>query len=173
MTRLRVPASLAGILAGLLMLTTATPAFAGERPVTERIPVPGPQVFAAGQACPFETEWSYARQGVLWQTTFPVRPDGAQLIRQSGVVRTIVTNLESGKSRSYVTPAVQDFLFRADGTIDVTIDGRVPVAYFPTDLGGPAMYLYTGHLHDVVDSSFTLIKHEFKGHSIDLCAVLS
>ncbi|HEY6571192.1 MAG TPA: hypothetical protein VIZ22_12930 [Candidatus Limnocylindrales bacterium] len=173
MARRRVSAVFAGVLAGILMLSMASPALGREKPVSERIPAPDPSVFEAGQACPFATEWSYPGKAFLILTTFPMRPNGDQLIRQAGVVNTKITNLESGKSRTYLTPAVQDFLFKADGTIDVTIDGRVPVAYFPTDLGGPAMYLFTGHLHDVVDSSFTLIKHEFKGKSIDLCAVLA
>lgn len=173
MARPRVPAVVAGALAGILLLTMASPVLGREKPVTERIPAPGPSVFDAGQACSFATEWSYPGKASLVQTTFPVRPNGDQLIRQAGVVNTKVTNLESGKSRTYVTASVQDFVFKADGTIDVTIDGRVPVAYFPTDLGGPAMYLFTGHLHDVVDSSFTLIEHHFKGQSINLCAVLS
>jgi hypothetical protein len=172
MTRPGVPAVVAAVTAGILALSLASSALAGGKPETVKIPVPEPVVFPAGLSCPFPVEWAFESKN-LQSKTFPVQANGDQLVRQTGHVMTTVTNLDSGASLVVNTSDRQDFLFHADGTIDVTINGGALAAYYPTDLGGPAMYYFKGHLHDLVDSEFTLVSHQFSGRSTDLCAALS
>ena len=128
--------------------------------------------FAAGETCPFAVRWAGVRAS--GQTlTFPAGPDGDQSLRILGAATIDVINLETGASITVHVGGRQNLIFHADGTIDAVITGRVLAAYFPTDLGGPAMTLFIGRLHDTVTSDFTLVAHAFRGSEIDLCAALS
>jgi hypothetical protein len=170
---LRGRALRAGLAAGLLAVSLASPALAGGMPEHIRTPGPAPFVFPAGLSCPFDVEWAFETKGVQ-VTTFPVQENGDQLVRQTGNVTATVTNLENDRSITTNTSDRQDFLFHADGTMDVRINGRALAAYFPGDVGGPAMYLFIGHLDDTVTASdFTVLRHSFSGKAIDLCAALS
>ena len=46
-------------------------------------------------------------------------------------------------------------------------------AYFPTDIAGPSMWLFRGHLHDTLLLDLTQIAHEFNGSQVDICAALT
>jgi hypothetical protein len=163
---------LAAAVGGMLALSFAAPAFAGGKPEHTRIPVPDPAVFPAGLSCEFTVEWRFASQN-LQLTTFPVQPDGDQVVRQTGHQVTTITNLDNGRSMTVNTTNRQDFVNHPDGSIDVFIDGRVVAAYFPTDVGGAGMFVFNGHLHDVLDPGFTLVDHHMSGHVLDVCAALS
>jgi hypothetical protein len=129
------------------------------------------QSFTAGQVCEFRVRWD---SDVIHATTivFPVNRAGDQVVRSVGEIRTTITNVDSGKSVTVGGGIRQDLVFHSDGTINAIIDGTVVAGYFPTDLGGPAMWLFRGHMNDTLDSSFTLSRHEFHGIQQDLCAVL-
>jgi hypothetical protein len=170
---LRGRALRAGLAAGLLAVALATPALAGGKPEHVRTGAPDPFVFEAGLSCPFAVEWAFEVNN-LTVTTFPVQANGDQLVRQTGHVMATVTNLENDRSITTNPSDRQDFLYHADGTMDVRINGRALAAYFPGDVGGPAMYLFIGHLDDTVTASdFTVLRHSFSGTSVDLCAALS
>ena len=89
----------------------------------------------------------------------------------TGVVR--VTNFDTGEWITLSGGVRQDLIFRADGTIDVWINGTVLAAAGVPDLGGPSMWWFRGHLHDVLDATFTRTAHSFTGNATDICAALS
>jgi hypothetical protein len=128
--------------------------------------------FAAGQACAFPVRWD---GGISHATTlvFPATSEGDQLVRSVGYIQTVVTNLSTGKSIDASGGVRLDLVFHADGSVTANIDGVVLAAYSPSDLIGPSMWLYRGHLHDELDGSFTQLTHEFHGRQLNLCSALS
>lgn len=128
-------------------------------------------VFDAGTLCPFEVVWDIPAVGST--LIFPVKANGDQLIRQVGPMIITVTNTDSGAAMDIRGGIKQDLVFHADGSLDVYISGAVIAGYFPTDIGGPAMWFYRGHLNDVVTADFTAVGHTFSGNATDLCAALS
>jgi hypothetical protein len=135
--------------------------------------VPGfTATFPAGEVCRFTTTWDVAETNVN-QLVFPVDSNGDQLVRTSGHGLTVVTNAATGRSITLSGGFRQDLIFRADGTIDVWINGTVLAAAGVADLGGPSMWWFRGHLHDVLDATFTRTAHSFKGNATDICAALT
>ena len=128
-------------------------------------------VFEAGVVCPFEVVWDIPAVGST--LIFPVKANGDQLIRQIGAMIIKVSNAETGASVDLRGGVKLDLVFHADGSIDVNISGSVVAGYFPADIGGPSLWFYRGHLHDVVTADFTVLGHSFSGHATDLCAALS
>ena len=127
--------------------------------------------FPAGVLCDFAVRWEFDAGG--HQLVFPVQPNGDQVVRSVGGVTGTITNLDGDRSFPIRGDARQDFVFHADGTIDVIINGTVVAGYFPTDVGGPSMWLFRGHLHDEVDGTFTATSHSVSGLATDLCAALT
>ena len=171
MPRPGVPAFGAALLAATLILASAAPALAQGRPEVDRIPGTGVVDFPAGEVCDFDLRWEFS-DADLTSIVFPVQPDGDQLQRLAGFSTTTAINLETGASLTFNTSTRLDFLFRADGLIEVSAAGRVATAYYPTDLGGRGHYLFVGHLEDLVDGSFTLLAHDFSGRMTELCSAL-
>jgi hypothetical protein len=135
--------------------------------------VPGfTAIFPAGEVCPFTTTWDVADTNVN-QLVFPVDANGDQVVRTSGHGVTVVTNTDTGASIRLSGGFRQDLIFRADGTIDVWINGAVLAAAGVKDFGGPSMWWFRGHLHDVLDATFTRTAHSFTGNATDICAALS
>jgi hypothetical protein len=126
--------------------------------------------FPEGLVCDFAVRWDVFAGGN--ELVFPVRANGDQVVRQVGRNTATITNLGTGATVGIQGGTRQDFVFHADGTVDVIIDGHAIAGYFPAD-GGPSMWLFRGHLHDLVDGTFTLIAHDFSGNATDLCAALS
>ena len=127
--------------------------------------------FPDGLVCDFPVRWDVHAAGN--ELVFPVRANGDQVVRQAGRNTVTVSNLDTGATFDIQGGTRQDFVFHADGTIDVIISGHAIAGYFPTDIGGPSMWLFRGHLNDLVDGTFTLIAHDFRGNATDLCAALS
>jgi len=171
MPRPRVPASAAILLAATLVLATTAPALAGGRPEAGRIPGTGVVDFPAGEVCDFDLRWVFS-DADLTQIVFPVQDDGDQLVRLAGYSTTTVINLATAAEATFNTSTRLDFLYRADGLIEVTAAGRVMAAYFPTDLGGRGQFLFVGHLQDLVDGSFTLLAHAFTGRATEICSMV-
>jgi len=133
---------------------------------------PGTQSFDAGVLCDFAVTWDLKGTNDN-ELDFPVQANGDQLIRLTGRELLTVTNVDSGASVLLRGGYREDVLFHADGSIDVTINGTIVAGYFPTDLGGPAMWWFKGHLQDGLDSTFTTLSHAFVGNATDLCSALS
>jgi hypothetical protein len=166
-------ARLLGILAALaLLLVIVTPVAATgggiDTSKAEDIHVE----FEAGLSCPFAVRWDTVTNHQL-VLTYPVRPNGDQLVRTIGPARVRVSNVETGKGVTVSIYGPFDLLFRANGLIDVRGLGGVIGAYYPTDVGGPGMFYFQGVLHDVVDADFNVQSHSFKGKTRDLCAALA
>ena len=128
-------------------------------------------VFEPGVVCPFGVVWDIPAVGST--LSFPVRANGDQLIRQVGPEIITITNAASGDTIHLRGGLKLDLLFHADGSLEANISGSVVAGYFPADLGGPSMWFYRGHLHDVLTADFTVLGHSFSGHATDLCAALS
>ena len=171
MPRPGVPAFPAALLAVTLVLASAIPALAGGRPEVERIPGTGVVDFPAGEVCDFDLRWVFS-DADLTQIVFPVQRDGDQLVRLAGYSTTTSINVATGAEATFNTSTRLDFLYRADGLIEVSAAGRVMTAYFPADLGGRGQFLFTGHLQDLVDGSFTLLAHDFRGNATEVCSLI-
>jgi hypothetical protein len=128
-------------------------------------------VWEAGTLCSFEVAWDIPAVGST--LIFPVTANGDQLIRQVGPMIMTVTNTDSGAVMDLRGGVKLDLVFHADGSLDAHISGAVTAGYFPTDIGGPSMWFYRGHLHDVLTADFTAVGHTFTGNATDLCAALS
>jgi hypothetical protein len=162
--------ALAPLLAIALLASAAVPALAA---APERSKL-GPLVvdFEAGLVCDFAVRWDFSAGGN--EFVYPVLPNGDQVIRQVGAIsQATITNLDDGGSIKVRGGARLEYVFHADGTVDVTARGIIAAAYFAGDGFGPAMWLFRGNLHDRADATFTLIAHEFKGNATDLCAALA
>lgn len=153
---------------GLLLLAVTPAAAAGpERSKFTAFSLDIP----AGLVCDFAVHWDIDGVGNL--LIFPVTSSGDQVVRTVGLSRGTITNMDTGASVAVKGGIHQDLVFHADGTIDAIISGHVVAGYLPTDVGGPSMWLFRGHVHDVVDATFTATAHSFRGNATDLCAALS
>src|SRR4029079_1080372 len=129
-------------------------------------------VFPAGLACDFPVEWAITTNGNN-QLVFAPRKNGDQVTRQTGTNITTATNLDTGASVSLRGGFRLDIVAHADGNLTIEGRGAIISALFPTDVGGPGMFWFRGHLTDQADSGFNVTAHEFVGHADDLCAALS
>jgi hypothetical protein len=157
------------IAAACLVALTASPAAAAG---PERTPLEGfTAIWPAGQLCEFSVQWDVAAGG--HQLVFPEQPNGDVVFRSVGRARVTVTNLDSPQMSVFVRGGYrQDIVVHADGSIDAMINGTVLAGYYPTDVGGPSLWLFRGHLHDELDATFTATAHSFRGNATDLCAAL-
>jgi hypothetical protein len=128
--------------------------------------------FDAGVLCDFAVQWDIDATNTN-QLVFPVQADGDQVVRSAGRGYVTVTNLDTDESLVLKGGYRQDLVFHEDGTIDAFINGTILAGYFPTDVGGPSMWWFKGHLHDALDATFTAVEHFFVGNATDLCAALS
>jgi hypothetical protein len=162
-------ATIAPTIALAVLLLAAAPAAAA---APERSKLTAYSVdFPAGLICDFAVNWDFAGTGNL--LIFPVTAAGDQVVRQVGLSTGTITNVDTGASVTIRGGIRQDLVFHADGTIDGIMSGHVLAGYYPTDVGGPAMWLFRGHLHDEIDATFTATAHSFQGNATDLCAALS
>ena len=114
MARPRVPAVVAGVLAGILLPTMASPVLGREKPVDGADPGTRSERLRCRSGLPLRHRVVLSRQGI----PRPNHVSGPAERRpadppDAGVVNTKVTNL--GKSRTYVTASVQDFVSRPTG----------------------------------------------------------
>jgi hypothetical protein len=155
---------------GALLLGTAAPA-AAAGPDHSKV-APFSFTFDAGVVCDFAVEWDITATTDN-QLVFPVEVDGDQVVRTTGRSSVIVANLDSCASIQLRGGFRQDLVFHADGSVDINGDGTILAGYFPTDIGGPGMWWFKGHLRDSADSSFTAVAHSFVGNATHLCGALS
>ena len=168
MTRLLVVLGLASI----WMFAAGGAAAAGP----DRLPfVPTDIVFDGEDVplvCDFPVQWQNAVNHAR-TLVFPVKRNGDQVIRSVGDVRTVVTNLASGRSVTLGGGFREDIVIHSDGSITVIIDGAVLAGYAATDHPiGPSLWFFRGHLVDTVDSGFNLINDRFHGRQQNLCTAL-
>jgi hypothetical protein len=167
--RHRALAAAAGM--GLLFALCA-PGVAGAA-APEHILAPEQHVeFAAGMSCPFTSRWDTI-DNHSQQLTFPTSSNGDQRILLVGESIIRVTNVQTGESIEVVSGGRIDLTFHADTTVTIDISGRILGAYFPTDVGGPGMFLFLGRLHDEALADFTIVSHSFNGQVTDLCSELA
>jgi len=122
--------------------------------------------------CDFPVYWH--EDGSRMQAlTFPVQPNGDQLIRYAGPQWSTVTNVETGVSMVVGGGLRLDLIVHPSGIADAWVDGTVVAGYLPTDAPGAGLWLLHGRLHDTWDADFNTLSHSFKGGAVDLCAALA
>ena len=128
--------------------------------------------FDAGDLCPFPVRWveDGSRMRAL---TFPVQPDGDQLVRYAGPQWSTITNLTTDATMVVGGGLRLDMLLHPNGTTDVRISGTVVAGYLPWDAPGPSFWLLHGRVHDTLDASLVTTSHTFNGRAVDLCAALA
>jgi hypothetical protein len=155
-----------------LLVTAVAPAAAAAGPLHGRGGFSFDYSFAAGDLCPFPVRW--VEDGSRMQAlTFPVRPNGDQLVRYAGPQWSTVTNLATDATMVVGGGLRLDMLIHPDGTTDVRIAGTVVAGYLPTDAPGPSFWLLHGRVRDTLDASFVTTSHTFNGQAVDLCAALA
>jgi hypothetical protein len=154
-----------------LLVLVAGPAAAGGKPQHFLI-TDYSFSYPAGLTCSFAVSVAVETSG-LRQTFFPVQANGDQVMQINGHSKVTLTNATSGKSVAVGTGGRANFTQYADGSYAIDITGSVVGGYFPTDVGGPGLFYFVGHLQDTADSSFNILTHQTTGTVQDLCAALA
>lgn len=157
---------------GLLMLTLALGgAFAStalaEPPVKEPL-VSEPQEFPAGVVCPFPV----LGESVSGNESITFFASGRFHITGEGSTR--FTNLETQESIVLDTSGVVAFRPLPDGNLAITGSGRNLFFFLPQDVEGAGLFLITGRISEILDTSTdTITSSSSNGQRLDVCAELS
>jgi hypothetical protein len=130
-------------------------------------------VWPAGFVCSFPVQLEAIYGNANNTLTFPADENGDQLVRIVGGARLVITNLDTEESVELQSGGRIDLLFHPDGALDITISGRVVGAYFPTDVGGPALMLHHGLVQVEADAAFNFFSVSTTGPATDICALLA
>lgn len=156
-----------GLLVLALALGGAFPSTAlAEPPVKEPV-VNEPQEFAAGEVCPFPVlfESTGGNVSITFFASGRFHVTGRELIR--------VTNLDTLESIELDTTGAIAFRPLADGNLAITARGRNLIYFLPQDVGGAGLFLVTGRIAEVLDSTTdTITAEESHGRRLDVCAAL-
>ena len=159
-----------------LLLVLAAPA-AAQGP--ERFPnqpvTLGPEVFAGTCAFPVQLVDSFAAGTTK---LFPVDANGDQRMLVTGGYRSTLTNLDTGESIDIKYFGRLEYIFRADGTVDLSVSGGALNWLTADDVHsilGQGIWLLHGHVTARLDAeTFLLLEPEtVHGRITDLCAALS
>lgn len=163
----------APLLAAALLWTSAAPALADGKP--ERVFLDAQnQVFPAGMVCDFDVSYEVLinqEYGLFF--FFPPAADGTQRLIVTGHLVIQLTNLQQ-PSRSVVlnVSGPGTYLFHPDGTLSVVGRGINFLYLFPTDDGGPGMWVTSGKLRIEIDAGGNATLVIQPNRSQDLCAAL-
>jgi hypothetical protein len=169
--------SFALFIAGLLCLAIVTPAAAPgpEKTRLEPTSVP-PEVFAGTCDFPVELVDTFASSN---EFAYPVQANGDQLYKYTGGFKSTITNLAPGGATLDIKYFGHvDYLYRANGMIDVRTSGTVLYWITGADtlsLFKPGIYLITGSMRGQIDGDTGLgaAPEQVKGRIVDLCAGLA
>lgn len=156
-------ASAAAIAAAAMLLV---PAALADGPVRE--PLGDLNItFAAGETCTFAVKVETLRNSATVKTF----PDGHIVTTGNLVWR--LTNVETGKSRTFNVAGPVSLFFNEDGTARLV--GRGPLIWFlfEGDVGGPGIIHTKGRFEGTVDENFLLTSFNHHGTITDLCAALA
>jgi hypothetical protein len=157
-----------GILVCALLASTlfASSAFA-QKPVKEPL-VMEPLEFPAGEVCAFPARLETLATNISIKTF----PDGRTLITGRSTER--VTNLASGESVDLKTSGSILITPLPNGDERIVARGRTIIYLFARDVGGPALFLATGRVDEVLDPEADVItSFRLSGQRRDLCAELA
>ena len=157
---------------GLLVAVAALGAVAAsaglaQPPVKEPL-VSEPTEFPAGVVCPFPV----LLESVTGNESITFFASGRFHITGEGSTR--FTNLETQESIVLDTSGVVTFTPLADGNLAITGSGRNLFFFLPQDVEGAGLFLITGRISEILDSSTdTITSSSSTGQRVDVCAALS
>ena len=145
----------------------AVPAALAQPPVKEPL-VSEPQEFPAGVVCPFPV----LGESVSGNESITFFASGRFHITGTGSTR--FTNLDTGESIVLDTSGSVSFVPLEDGNLAITGSGRNLFFFLPQDVGGAGLFLLTGHVSEILDTTTdTITVSESRGQRTDVCAALS
>lgn len=157
-----------GLLA-MVLAVGAVLASAGlaQPPVKEPL-VSEPMEFPAGVVCTFPV----LGESVSGNESITFFASGRFHITGEGSTR--VTNLETQESIVLDTSGVVTFTPLEDGNLAITGSGRNLFFFLPQDVEGAGLFLITGRISEILDSSTdTITSSSSTGQRVDVCAALS
>ena len=157
-----------GLLA-MVLAVGAVLASAGlaQPPVKEPL-VSEPMEFPAGVVCPFPV----LGETVSGNESITFFASGRFHITGEGSTR--FTNLETQESIVLDTSGVVAFTPLEDGNLAITGSGRNLFFFLPQDVEGAGLFLITGRISEILDSSTdTITSSSSTGQRVDVCAALS
>ena len=157
-----------GLLA-MVLAVGAVLASAGlaQPPVKEPL-VSEPMEFPAGVVCPFPV----LGETVSGNESITFFASGRFHITGEGSTR--FTNLETDESIVLDTSGVVTFTPLEDGNLAITGSGRNLFFFLPQDVEGAGLFLITGRISEILDSSTdTITSSSSTGQRVDVCAALS
>lgn len=157
-----------GLLA-MVLAVGAVLASAGlaQPPVKEPL-VSEPMEFPAGVVCPFPV----LGESVSGNESITFFASGRFHITGEGSTR--FTNLETQESIVLDTSGVVTFTPLEDGNLAITGSGRNLFYFLPQDVEGAGLFLITGRISEILDSSTdTITSSSSTGQRVDVCAALS
>jgi hypothetical protein len=136
-------------------------------PVKEPL-VSEPMEFPAGVVCPFPV----LGESVSGNESITFFASGRFHITGEGSTR--FTNLETQESIVLDTSGVVTFTPLEDGNLAITGSGRNLFFFLPQDVGGAGLFLITGRISEILDTSTdTITRSNTNGQRVDVCAALS
>lgn len=136
-------------------------------PVKEPL-VSEPMEFPAGVVCPFPV----LGESVSGNESITFFASGRFHITGEGSTR--FTNLETQESIVLDTSGVVTFTPLEDGNLAITGSGRNLFFFLPQDVEGAGLFLITGRISEILDSSTdTITSSSSTGQRVDVCAALS
>lgn len=157
-----------GLLA-MVLAVGAVLASAGlaQPPVKEPL-VSEPMEFPAGVVCPFPV----LGESVSGNESITFFASGRFHITGEGSTR--FTNLETQESIVLDTSGVVTFTPLEDGNLAITGSGRNLFFFLPQDVEGAGLFLITGRISEILDTSTdTITSSSSTGRRVDVCAALS
>lgn len=136
-------------------------------PVKEPL-VSEPMEFPAGVVCPFPV----ALESISGNESITFFASGRFHITGEGSTR--FTNLETQESIVLDTSGVVTFTPLEDGNLAITGSGRNLFFFLPQDVEGAGLFLITGRISEILDTSTdTITSSSSTGRRVDVCAALS
>jgi hypothetical protein len=157
-----------GIFLCALLASTlfASSAFA-QKPVKEPYAAE-PLEFAAGEVCAFPVRF----ETIATNASVKTFPNGRTLITGRSTER--VTNLASGESVDLETGGSLLLAPLPNGNQRILARGRTLIFLLPQDVGGPALFVATGRVSEVLDlETDTITFFRLSGQRRDICAELA
>jgi len=157
-----------GLLAMVLAVGGALASTALAQPPVKEPLVSEPQEFPAGVVCPFPIlgESGSGNESITFFASgrFHITGEGS----------TRFTNLETQESIVLDTSGVVTFRPLEDGNLAITGSGRNIFFFLSQDVGGAGLFLLTGRISEILDTSTdTITSSSSIGQRVDVCAALS
>ena len=164
---------LVGLLAAIALLLAVAAPVAAQGPerfwTEETVQSFGPEY------CGFPVELvdSFSANKAL---VFPADDDGNSRIIAAGVIKSTVTNLDSGAATDVNLGGKVTIFFAGDGSVHAEGNGTIFVWYSPAEASaaetGAGLFLVQGRATEQYSTEGVLLSADYTGRLVDLCAEL-